>query len=195
MIIKSLSGSILLQTSHKSIKSAVEYATSQHIDLSHADLRGARLCGASLDGLKAAGACLWGADLSGADIGLADMRGADLRRADLADACFAETDLSGVDARGAYFSRTIFEGAILDELKFSCPSFWGCDLGTAASFKNLQYSHLGEVDVVMNSAPIIISGLDKRLILMDGACLWGNELLRERSRNATPPIPKIKAQS
>ncbi len=176
MIIKSISGKNLIESDHKSLRTAVEYCAMHNIDLSFADLRRARLSGASLDGLRAHGACFWGADLSGADLGLAGLRGADLRCTNLKDACLAESDLAGAGLHGAYFSRTIIEGAVLSGARISCPSFWDCDLASAQDFTGLCYSHRGERDIILNAPPVIVHINGARMVLIEDHVLWGCDL-------------------
>ncbi len=175
MLIKSLSGKIIVETSHRTIRGALEYCAEYGIDLAFADLRKARLCHASLDGVRAAGASFWGADFTGADMGFADLRNTDLRCVSLKDTCLAESDLGGANLQGAYFSGTLVEGARLDGAFVSCPSFWDCDL-EAASIAGLAYNHLGEMEISLSAPPLVIRGLQKRLVLAPGFCLWGNEL-------------------
>ncbi len=217
MIIKSIKGKTLFTTGLKTLKSALEYCAAHDIPLPFADLREAKLGNASLDGLIAPYACLWGADLNGADIGLADLRGCDLRASDLQDACFAETDLTQSDLRGAYFSRTLIEQSVLDRVRVSCPSFWRCDLKSAASMKDMIYCHLGEHEVLLKKPPLVIESLRHPLIVVENLCLWRNRIYPfgllprdlkvelsnfkstinralgdAESRNATHAIPKIE---
>ena len=218
MIIKSLDGTEIIETNHKTMRAALEYCAEEGIDVAHVDLRKARLSHASLDGLMARGACLWGADFTGADIGFSDLRGADMRCSNLKDACFVESDLSGADLQGAYFSGTIVEAANLDHIIVSCPSFWDCDL-QSATFKEMTYNHLGEREITLSSPPVVVGGLAKRLVVADSFYLWGNEAassdtmpqdvkralftaktMIERAmhgsvlRSAMKPIPKIETR-
>lgn len=218
MIIRTIDGKTIIKTNHKTIRKTVEWCVSEKIDLSGADLRQARLSQASLDGLKARGACFWGADFSGADIGFADLRRSDLRCAILEKTCLAESDLTGTDLQGAYFSGALLEGIRLKGAIVSCPSIWGCDIQDAASLSSLIYRHLGETDIVLSRPPLVVRGLEKRLVVFEGACLWGADLYkagemplaaqraffsaktiiekamqRDISRPANKPIRKIRA--
>ena len=176
MIIKSVSGKIITSTEHKTMRQTLEWCALEGVDLSGADLRKARLSHASLDGLRARGACFWGADFTASDIGFADLREADMRCAILKDACLAETDLSGADLQGAYFSGTIVEDTHFENAALSCPSFWDCDLQSAAGIKGLVYNHLGETKITLSSLPLVLKGFPKRLVLADRHCIWGNDL-------------------
>lgn len=173
MIIRTITKKTIIETSHRTIRGTLEYCAEQGINLARADLRKARLCHSSLDGLQARGACFWGADFTGADIGFADLRNADLRRASLKDACLAETDLSAANLQGAYFSGTLVEGALLAGAVVSCPSFWDCDLEAAGKIDGLVYNHLGETEIRLSAPPLIVRGLQKRLVLANGFCFWG----------------------
>lgn len=176
MIIKCLSGDILVETQHKGARQTLEWCAENDVDLSGADLRKAKLSHAALDGLRARNACFWGADLTGSDVGFSDLSGADLRCAALKDTCFAQSILCGADLQGAYFSATILEGASLDGAIVSCPSFWDCDLRSAHSIEGLVYNHLGEHVLPISSHPIVVRGFCRRLVLLGGNGLWGNDL-------------------
>lgn len=144
------------------------------ICLDRADLSRLRLENINLDGLRARGASFWGSDLENTDLGAADLRGTDLRCTNLKDVCLAQSNISGSDLRGAYFSRTIVEGAVLDEVKVSCPSFWGVDLRGVESFKGLVFQHLGEEDIEINTIPLVIHGLESTLVVAQTRCFFGN---------------------
>ncbi len=176
MIIKSVKGKTLVKTDHKTIRQTLEWCAQEGVDLTRADLRKAKLSHASLDGLQARGACLWGADLTNADIGFSDLRQADLRCGMFKDTCFAESDLSQADLQGGYFSGTIVDGTRLDRAIVSCPSFWDCDLQNCCSIEGLVYNHLGERPLTLSSYPLVIKGFPKRLVLIGGYGLWGNDL-------------------
>lgn len=218
MIIKTISDKTIIETNHRTMRGALEYCAERGVDLAGADLRKAKLCDASLDGLQARGASFWGADFTGADLGFADLRGADLRRVCLKDTCLAESDLTFANLQGAYFSGTLLEGASLAGATVSCPSFWDCNLETLSAIDGFVYNHLGETDIRLSAAPLVVRGLQKRLVLGDGFCLWGNnfypagslplDAMRalfatkttiERSMHAAmshpakKPIPKIEA--
>ncbi len=183
MLLKSLSGKTLVETSHKTVRSTLEDAVARGIDLSFIDLRQARLSNASLDTIKARGASFWGADLQGADMGLADLRGCDMRCSDLKDTCLAESDLSGTNLQGAYFQGTILEGAMLDNVEVSCPSFWSCYLKDSRSFKNLVFHHKGEERIVIEAVPIVIDGLERRIIMLKDDLIVGEMLYRGAARH------------
>lgn len=217
MFIKSLSGNVLFESDHKTVRGALEYCAGRGVDLTGADLRRAKLSHVNLDGLKATKAQFWGADFTGTDLGYADLRRADLRNANFTGTCLAETDISRADLRGAYFNRTILENTRLDHILVSCPSFWDCDLQSAASFKGLIFSHKGEYDALLDTVPFVIRGLKQRLVMAGEFCFWGNRLYPSGllphegkkqlfllkttidrmlkgyvSPNATKPIPKIR---
>lgn len=214
MIIKSISGKKIYQSIQRTMRGTLEEGVAKGVDFSFADLRQAKLYNASIDGIVAVGATFWGADLGGADIGLSDLRKADIRCANLKDTCLAESDLTAADLRGAYFSATIIEGAVLDKIRASCPSFWELDLGGARSIQNAIFSHKGEEDVVVDPARWLLRGTDTPIVLNGTACFWRGGLYRaplppalkrmlgdlrtaldrfeapEHSQSASKPIPK-----
>ncbi len=176
MIIKSLSGKIIYQSEKRTIRAALEEGIQKGVDFSHADFRHAKLSNGHFDGLNAPNACFWGADLSGADIGFADLQRADMRCTSLKDSCFAESLLCGADMRGAYFSQTIMDGAVLDGIRASCPSFWSLDLGMAKSFKGAVFCHKGERDIKLERVPWVVGGPDERLVIHENQCFLGDDL-------------------
>ena len=186
MIIKSITGSVLFEGRAAGIRKTLEYCANADISMEGADLRKAGLSRAGLDNIRLRGACLWGANLSGADMGYADLRGCDLRQSDLLNVCFSHSDLRGADLRGALFGHTLFDGAALEDIKVSCPTFWDCDFTEASSFSRVSYSHQGEIEIMLYRPPLVVRGLAQRLVLFEGGlCLWGSGLYMAHSM---PPV-------
>jgi uncharacterized protein YjbI with pentapeptide repeats len=96
-----LTGKVLYESKHKTVRECIEEAVKKGIALRNADFRNTDLRGA---------------DFSSADFSGAYFRGANLERADISCA-----DLRGADLRGAYFSGADFSGANID---FSCWPLW-----------------------------------------------------------------------
>ena len=176
MILKNISGKILVETRHKTIKSTLEYCAKDNIDLSEVSIRRAKIRDANLDGLIAPNSCFWGCDFSGSDMGYANFSNADFRCTNFNDVCFAQSNLCHADMRGAYFSKTLFDGTSLDEVKLSCPSFWGCDLSQIRSMQNLLFSHKGEMDIVLKEKPVILRHNGLPIVFIGEYCLWRNGL-------------------
>ena len=86
---------IIYTTNAPDLKSAVEQAVKEGVNLSGADLYEANLSGANLSGSNLYLAYLSGANLSGANLSGADLSGADLSRAYLFGANLSGADLSG----------------------------------------------------------------------------------------------------
>jgi uncharacterized protein YjbI with pentapeptide repeats len=99
--------SVLFSIETDSLKSAVEEAVRQRINLSFADLEEADLYRADLYGMDLHGANLHGAALYKANLSRANLSGADLSRADLSKANLYKADLTGADLSGAYLSGAI----------------------------------------------------------------------------------------
>lgn len=213
MIIRTISGKEIYNSSQKTVRGALEEGVAKGVDFAGADLRRARLTKASLDGLLAFGATLWGADLDGADIGFADLRQVDLRGANLKDSCLAGTRLEEADLRGAYFSRTIVEDTVLDGIRVSCPSFWSLELAHVASMKDAVFLHKGEQAVPIDPDRWVVDFKAGRLVVNYNHCLFDGRIydkalapplrrnlvqMRKRidgilardSENARNPIPK-----
>jgi len=111
-------GKILFSAESDCLKSCVEIAIKQKINLSGADLLGADLLGADLLGANLSGANLFGADLlkanlSGADLSGANLSGVDLLGANLLGANLSGANLSGANLLGADLLRANLLGANL----------------------------------------------------------------------------------
>ena len=177
MIIHSIKGKKLYESKARTIRTTLEEAVANDVDLTGADLRKANLKNASLDGLKAPKSCFWGANLACADMAGADLSGSDLRNTALDGVCLAHTKLCKVDLQGAYFSHTILEDADLQGARISCISFFDCDLRTVRNLCDATYVHWGEEEIELETPPIVIKGLPQNIILTGHACIRGTEIL------------------
>ena len=178
MYLKSVQGEVLYRGNFSSIKKGVEMAVEEKIDLSNIDLRHANLANAQIDGAKMNGACFWGANLNEANLAEGTFKQADFRTANCLGTCLAETDCTGADFSGSYFSRTICRDAVLTDTRFSCPSLFSLNLVEVKSLKGAIYSHWGEVDCDLSHAPLVIRGLEKPLIFMDDCLLLGQKHIK-----------------
>lgn len=173
MYLKSVSGETLFKSSHITIREAVEEAVAEGVCLKGINLRKAKLQGAQLDMAKMTDACFWGADLTSADMSDGCFDSADFRTAILKDACLAEGSFIDVNFHGAHCSQMIIDGADFSNTRFSCPSIFSCDLGGVSCLEGAIYSHHGEVDCALSSAPIIIKGLNQPVVIMRRDILIG----------------------
>ena len=169
------------------VRRCVEAAVATGIDLNGVNLRGAMLRHAMLDGACLRGACLWGARLEGVQMAGGDCRGADLRAAAMKDACLAESDFSGGDFRGAYMGGVIVRAARFDACEFSCPSIFTVPWEEAASLHDAVYWHRGEIPCALTGAPLVISGLPQRVVMMPHHVLVGMAL---HSLKEAQPVAK-----
>lgn len=181
MIIRSIAGKILYRGEEKTLKGAVENCALNGISLEEGDFRRAQLKACSFDEVRLQGANLWGSNLKGGDISHGDLRNVDLRNANLEEACFVYTDLTGADLRGASFCNTLFEGANLNNIHVSCPSFWACDFGGVESFSNVTYWYRGEIGIILDSPPLCFCGQHGRAVVLDSASLLWNGTLYKSS--------------
>lgn len=176
MYLKSVEGKILFEGKFTNVKSGVEQAVEQGINLEKIDLRKANLAGAYLDDAKMAGACFWGANLASTDMTGGDFTNADFRAANFLDTCLAEANCENANFEGAYFSRTIMTDTNLTNCQFSCPSLFTLNLSDIQSLKGSIYSHLGEQDCNLSNIPLIIRGLPKQMIILDDSVIWGGSV-------------------
>jgi uncharacterized protein YjbI with pentapeptide repeats len=103
--IKNARGEVVVEGEFESIRSALEVAVEQGVNLGRTQLSGAHLVGADLRGANLRGARLRDASLNGVNLSHANLRAADLR-----DANFSDADLSGAKLR-----RARLDGAIISE--------------------------------------------------------------------------------
>lgn len=96
----------------KTIKSALEDAVGQDIDLTGVDLYAEDLRGVYLFGAVLVDAELTYADLSGANLTNADLTGANLTKADLTGADLTGADLTDVNLTGVDVRRATLGGAV-----------------------------------------------------------------------------------
>ncbi|NQZ13826.1 MAG: pentapeptide repeat-containing protein [Alphaproteobacteria bacterium] len=175
MRILSVSGETLFKSSFITIKESVEEAVSEGVDLSNVNLRRVDLSGANLDMAKMSYACLWGADLTNTNFSDANLDHADMRTCILKDTCLSHTTCKEARLHGAYFSKTLINGADFSRAEFSCSSVFTCDLQEAYSLKGAIYHHHGEVECALSEAPLVIRGLAKPIVIMKNDILIGTD--------------------
>lgn len=175
MLIQSIKdGGVIYEGPFRTIKRTAEQAVKDGVNLSFADFRKADLRQAKLDEATLSGACFWGADLSGADLCSAFLHKCDLRLARCHETCFAESAATACDFRGTYFSKAIFTNCDLSGSRFSCPTFLQQDLRDVRSLKECVYCHYGEHEWAFSTPPLVINGLQDRLIVLGDHILIGN---------------------
>ena len=102
------------------LKSVLEKAVKERVDLCGVFLKGANLCGANLQGACLKGANFCGSNLQCANLCKASLECADLIKANLQDADFSYTSLEGVNLHEANIEGTDFSYAtftILPKIK------------------------------------------------------------------------------
>ncbi len=176
MEIKSIQGNILFNGRFATLRRAVEAAVRDRVDLAGADLRRAFLRHAVLDGARLAGACLWGARLDGAQMAGGDFIGVDFRTAHMKEACLAESVCTDADFRGAYVPGLIVRDADFSGARFSCPTVFTVPWEEAASLDGAVYWHRGETACPLSRRPIVVSGLPRRVVVMQDHVLIGGDL-------------------
>lgn len=176
MILKNKNGHSLYEGHFRTIKENLEYCAKANITLRGLCLRNEKIKRANLDGLVAPNADFWGCDFSGSDIGYANLKGADFRACHLENVCFCTSDLSGADMHGAYLGGAMLEDSVLDFVTLSCPSFWGCDLTSVRSLKNISFLHKGEHELVLNEKPLILRQKGTEIVIVGDHCLWRSGL-------------------
>lgn len=172
---------VIYQGAFRTMRQAVEAAIHDNVSLSYANLRGARLGNAALDGGDFRYSILENANMIGANLSEADFTGANMRGADLSLACLCESRMVDTDFTNTFFGVNLLTGAVIDNCVFTCPSALTLPFIEALAGRNI-FSHEGKV-VTFTGAPVLISGLPKRVALFDTYILIGNTLY---ARQRTP---------
>jgi hypothetical protein len=177
------SGKPLFAGVFDTMRAALQAAVTANVDLSGADLSGHDLAHVTLDGASLRGARLDRCNLFGANLSEADFTGASLRDCDLSFACLVDARLAGVDFSAATFGSTLLSGAVVDECLFSCPTAFTLPFAQARLGRN-TYAHDGRTPLSFTAAPIVVTGLPKRIVWLDEAGLIGNRVVPKPSQAA-----------
>ncbi len=94
----------------------------------------------------------------------------------------AYADCGNSDFSGAYFRHTIVTSTVFRHSIFSCPSIFSINLAEAKTLQGAVYKHLGEIECDLSSAPLVVNGLEKQVILMNDATIIGADLQRIPAR-------------
>lgn len=181
MELMSVDGEILFEGRFVTIRRAVEAAVKDGVDLSGVNLRGAMLRHACLEGASMEKACLWGARLDGAQMTGGYFTRADFRAAQMKEACLAESDCTYADFRGAYLPGLIVREGIFTKAQFSCPSTFSVPWEDAVRLDGAVYWHRGETPCPLSRRPVVVSGLARRVVVMDSHVLVGTDLFPLRA--------------
>lgn len=161
---------------YASLRHCVEAAIAQNISLSGADLGHADLSSASLDGANLRNADLSYANLHGINLSESDLTGACLHACDLTSACLCESRLQNVSFTDASFGGTLITDAVIEGCLFSCPTALTLPFADARLGRNV-YMHDNLEPVDFSAAPIVVSGLPKRVAFFDRQALIGDRLI------------------
>lgn len=163
---------VIFSGTFKSMREALEKAVSENVSLSYADLTRARLDNANLDGADLRHAGLEGASLAGANLSEADLSHANLRGVDFTTTCLCESRLVDTDFTNASFAATLITGATIDNCIFSCASALNLPFIEAKTGRNIL--ELDGKVTLFSGAPMVISGLPKRVAILDTMVVIGD---------------------
>ena len=170
-------GEVLFSGWFDSLKSCVEAAVRDHINLDGVDLRGANLSCANLDDGQFAGANFTDANLNGANLSESIFDNAIMKSADLSHACLALSSVLNVNMDGASFGQTDVTDAVISGCQFSCPSVFTTSFYRAAKFHSCSYIH-GEIGALsMSKPPVVINGLVRDIVYLDNIVKIGMEFV------------------
>lgn len=160
-------GKILYASGARTVKNCLEEAVSKGINLDYADLRHANLSGANLDDARLRHARFDHANLSGANLSEAILDGGSFHNAALHSACLSLSSARNCRFDGALFGATEIAGAVLDFCRFSTYSAFSLSFIDCASMKGCVFTNAGKITSQMSTPPIVISGLEYPVALMD----------------------------
>jgi uncharacterized protein YjbI with pentapeptide repeats len=150
------------------IKTTVEEAVKQGVNLTHAILNGAVLNGAVLNGAILNGAILMGAILYSANLYGATLTGANLYGANLTGANLTGTDLTGTDLTGANLYGANLYGANLTDTDLTDTDLTDAKLSRA----NLIGAYLTRAnldgEILSSKTPISLTNLKWPVLITDG---------------------------
>jgi len=161
-----------------SVCQCLETAVAQRISLQSSDLRMFSLAHANLDGADLRGANLSASNLFGANLSESDLTGATIADSDLGFACLAECRLHNVDFTNSTFASTVLTGATVSECVFSCPTALSLPFGELASIGCNTYFHDNTTPYVFAAAPVVITGLPRKIVVLDDVVLIGNRVAK-----------------
>jgi len=172
----SLVNEALYYGTFSSFRRCVEQAVTDGVSLRGASLRNANLLNAELDGADLRQADLSGSNLSGANASECRIQGADLTGATLHGTILCESDLSHSCMDFAGFGATDIFDTILDDCRFSSLSAFTLDFIEASSMTGSCFINPCGTPCPMSRPPVLIQGLNQRMIIMDRHLKIGNEV-------------------
>lgn len=157
----------------KNFAECLETALQNNVDCTYLNLREANLSHANLDGADFTGCDFSGGNLSGTNMSETNLTNALFPNAALSDVCLCDSVIEDALFFETSFSGTDIAGASINDCLFSCPSFFGVNLHDAKLIKNCRY-YVDSTYCPINKGPIIVNGLEKRIIIMDEHIILGH---------------------
>lgn len=167
--------SLLFSGQYRSFRECIEDALRKGLSLDGACFDHTDLSEVNFDGAAIAGASFRGANLTGANISEASLRQCSFIETSLFNTCFCHTDLTGSDFSNAEFGGTDMSAAILADCVFSGPSTFTLNLRACATLEGGSYAAEWR-RCRMTRAPLVMSGLDEMIVLLDHDILFGHEV-------------------
>lgn len=175
----------------ESFAACLESALQNNVDCTFLNLRDSNLSQANLDGGNFTSCDFTSANLNGTNMSECILSNASFSNASFADVCLCESKIEDCLFFETSFSGTDIASSSLKNCLFSCPSFFGINIHEAQEISGCRYYHDGEYCPI-NSQPIILSGLSKRLIILDSHLMLGNKIFARQSGINTPELKPYK---
>jgi uncharacterized protein YjbI with pentapeptide repeats len=182
---------IRYQGHFESFVSCLESAVQEGVDCSYLNLRDRNLAQANLDGADFTGCDFTSANLLGTNMSECILRNISFANAVFSDVCLCETLIEDCLFFECSFSGTDIAGAILKNNLFSCPSFFGINIHEVAEIDKCRFYQDGEYCPI-NTQPIILCGLAKKLVLMDEHMILGHKIVSLKNWKKDPDIKSYK---
>lgn len=175
IVIENSHGTILTQGYYSSYAHCLGDAVRRGMSLAGAKLAHLDLRAAELDEADLRGADLTGANLAGANLSECDLRGADFTHANLADCCLAYSDLSQAQLLYCRMGATDITGARLAGCPLAGPDIFALPFTDCAGMAGCIYYDEDGSAHTLSQPPIVISGLGKRIVIMDASIKYGTK--------------------
>ncbi|MGZ9097253.1 MAG: pentapeptide repeat-containing protein [Micavibrio sp.] len=191
----SLVNEALYYGTFSSFRRCVEQAVADGISLRGASLRNTNLLNAELDGADFRQADLSGCNLAGANASECRMNGADFTGATLHGTILCESDLSHACMGSAAFGATDVFAAVLNDCHFSSLSAFTLDFIDASSMTGSCFVNPCGTVCPMSRPPVLIQGLNQRMIIMDRHIKIGHDVFALNSAQRPAALGRINPAS
>lgn len=191
----SLVNEALYYGTFSSFRRCVEQAVADGVSLRGASLHNANFLNADLDGADLRQADLSGCNLTGANASECQMNGADFTGATLHGTILCESDLSHAHMGSVAFGATDIFAAVLKDCRFSSLSAFTLNFIDALTLSGSCFINPCRTICPMSRPPVLIQGLNQRMIIMDRHIKIGHDVFALDSVQRPAALGRINPAS